>query len=203
MEKKRAIELLGAVFIALIFLTSYAAFSSSSTNAGAKTTTTVPVSTYYATSSAQANITSYGQVLEMNVSCGNASAVGSSISGILTAMQRNGSISNFYSSSPGHILVYLGNYTAYAAYQSIAGKLGQSAACVAFSSQASAQLPARITFHVALTKSSFIVPIPSSQRGVTLPVALGTGTGRYVNVSVAALITENGTVYGNMSVTKA
>ena len=161
------------------------------------------VQTYYATAQAKANITSYGQVLAVNVSCANATGVESSISSLLTVMERNGSVSNFYSPSPGQILVQLGNYTAYGAYAYLAGRIGAGASCASFASQATVQLPASMPFRIPLAKSTLTVEIPSGQRSFVLPVVLSAGMVRSVNVSVAALVTETGAVYGNMTVTRA
>lgn len=200
MEKKRMVELVGALFIAIIFLTSYAAFSSSGTRPSANNTAPAQAQTYYATGRTQANITSYGQVLSVNVSCSNATAVMSSLNRLLTAMEGNGSVSNFYSPMQGRILVQLGNYTAYKVYSLLSAGIGSGAACTSFTSQASVLLPARMSFMIPLAKSSYTVMIPGSQRSVTLPITLSNSTGKAINVSVAALITTNGTIYGSMSV---
>ena len=202
MEKKRMIELVGALFIAMIFLTSYAAFSNSGSRPSANTTAPVQVQTYYATGRTQANITSYGQVLAVNVSCSNSTAVSSSLNRMLAAMESNGSVSNFYSPMQGRILVQLGNYTAYKAYSLLAVGIGPGAACTSFASQASVLLPARMSFMIPLAKSSYTVLIPGSQRSVTLPITLNSIMGKSINVSVAALITTNGTIYGSMSVVR-
>jgi hypothetical protein len=200
LEKRRMIELIGALFVAVIFLTSYAAFAGGGARAYGNATTTARVRTYYVTGRAQANITSYGQVLEANVSCKNATSVESLMNGLLAAMERNGSVSNFYSPSQGHILVQLANYTAYKVYGLLSAGIGPSAACTNFTTQANAQLPARITFSLPASKSGFAIAIPSSQRSFTLPIALGSVTNSIINVSVATLVTENGTIYGSISV---
>ena len=118
------IELLAAIFIAVIFISSYAAYGANLGNGGAAggsgqnrsaTTTIPPVG-----GKARASIASYGTVLDVNVSCANATRVASSLNGYLNALESNGSIGNFYSPENNQVLVQLGNLTAPRLYGALA-----------------------------------------------------------------------------------
>jgi hypothetical protein len=193
LEKKKAAELAAAIFIAVIFVSSYAAYGGSFGNQGAgggagansnATTTIPPVS-----GSARASIVSYGTVLDVNVSCANASAVASSLNGYLNALESNGSISNFYSPENSEVLVQLGSYNASRLYGALAGRLGANAACTSFAAQATVQLPS------IMNVTGGRIRIPSSLRNYPLGLKLSNNMSSSVGVSVLALIAANGTAY--------
>jgi hypothetical protein len=194
LEKKKLIELLAAVFIAVIFVSSYAAFGNS--GGIAKTSTTTIPGTIQIHGSAQGSIVSYGDVLDVNVSCANASAVSGSLSGYLAALEKNGSIDNFYSPADNEVLVQTGNYSLLKAYGAIAAKLGRNANCTGFAAtQATVQIPSAInaTYEGGAAK----IPIPNALRNYTRQVALSKGMSNSIGVSVYALVTQNGTIFNN------
>ncbi len=199
MEKKKLTELLAAIFIAVVFLSSYAAFGANSGGAGAKTSTTTIPGTIQVHGSASASIVSYGTVLDANVSCANAGAVASSLNTFLSALERNGSISNFYSPEDSEVLLELGNYTAAEAYGALAARLGRNASCTSFSAtQATVQLPS--SMNVTYGTGSVRITIPPGLRNYTRQVRLSGAMGSGVNVSVYALVTNNGTIFNSQIV---
>jgi hypothetical protein len=193
LDKKKTMELVAAIFIAVIFVSSYAAYGgnfgnsgqASNSGANANATTTIPP----VSGSARASIVSYGTVLDVNVSCANASAVASSLNGYLNALESNGSISNFYSPENSEILVQLGSYSATALYGALSGRLGKNAACTSFASQATVQLPS------IMNVTGGKIRIPGSLRNYPLGLKLSNNMSSSVGVSVLALIAENGTAY--------
>ncbi len=187
------IELLAAIFIAVIFISSYAAYGANLGNGGAAggsgqnrsaTTTIPPVG-----GKARAGIASYGTVLDVNVTCANATRVASSLNGYLNALESNGSIGNFYSPENNQVLVQLGNLTAPRLYGALAARLGSNATCTGFTTQATLLLPG--TLNTTYGK----VRIPTALRSYPIGLALSNTTGGNVSVSVLALVARNGTAY--------
>ena len=92
------IEFVGALFVAVIFLTSYAAFSGNSSRNTTSTTSTV--ATYYAVGSTNAAITGYNSTLFVNVSCKGIlqNQTVNRINAVATQLENNGSVLTYSSS---------------------------------------------------------------------------------------------------------
>lgn len=206
MERKSLLELVGSIFVALIFLSSYLAFSNNNSGTqggGGNVKTTTVGQTFYSTGTAVANVSSYGQVLIINSSCANASAIMTHLSDLMISYESNGSVGNFYSTSGDQMIVQIGNESAYALYRSLSSAIGANAsACTTFGSQASVQLPARVSLYVPDAKSSVTVTVPNSIRNYAVRLAFSANLTVKVNVTVTALLFQNGTVY-NMTVTRS
>ena len=200
MERKNLIELLGSLFVALIFLTSYAAYGISNSKAKVAATTTAPP-TFYAEADTNATIKSYGQILMLNVSCANATGVETRLNNLLLSYEQNNTVSNFYSPQNNQFVID-DNSNSYAIYNSMLAGLKENSTCVDFVAQGQGELRSTIVFYVAYAKSNVTVSVPDSLRGFSTPLTLSGNILSKLNVSVATLITANGTIYGNMTVTR-
>ncbi len=203
MERKKLIELVGSIFVALIFLSSYAAFGNVSPSNSNGTTTLRPSQTVYATANGNAIITSYGGVMNINVLCSNVTSVSNSLNSELQVLERNGSVSNFYSQQAAQILVQAGNTSTYPLFLLLYKDTGTYASCTNFTSTANVKLPNRMTFYIPSQSTSAIISIPSDMQAYSLPVELHRNMSDTINVTASALLTLNGSIYGSMRVTQA
>ncbi len=194
-------EIVGSIFVAIIFLTSYAAFgSNSSTNNGATTATTSIPQTVYATATSTAALLSYGQVININVACSKSQNVSSKLNDVLDLMEKNGSVSNFYSEESSQVLVQAANNQTYGIYQAISQGIGSGANCTTFTAQANIELPSQINFFFPENNEHQVLVLPGSVRKQAVQASLSQYTGNTINVSISTLVTVNGSIYGNMSI---
>lgn len=195
MEKKKLIELVAAIFIAVIFISSYAAFGGNSGPAAKATTTTVP-QLVYVSGAAKADVVSYGKGININVMCPDSSAINSSLETFLVSLTSNGLVSG---SGIGLQTIELGNATAPEMYSILAAKLGKNATCTQIvATQATVELPSRI--NVTYAGGSTAIFIPPSQRNYTEALNLTNSTGQKIGVWVETFVTENnGMVTGRIS----
>lgn len=203
MEKKKLAQAIGAIFVALIFLSSYATMGSK--GGGSTPTTTVPqVQTVYATARGAATVASYGSVMEINISCANVTTVFDKINSILSSMQSNGTIANFYYQQASQILVQAGSASnsSFTLYKQLANAIGDGFVCTTFSSSAGIQLPNTMRFYAPIAKTDLLINIPADRKSYTVPFIFTSNLSKTINVSVSALITVNGTLFGNMTVIK-
>lgn len=200
MEKKKLIELVGSIFVAVIFLTSYAAFGSNSNGSNTATTTAPQQQTIFAKAYGTVNITSYGSELNVNISCSNVTNVSARLNSELADMEKNGSVSNFYAQQASQILVQAGNLSSYKIFQILSQKINESKACTGFGASANIQLPSSMSFHISGQKSGYIITIPSDQRSYALQIMLTQNAIRRINVSVSGLLSVNGSVSGSLVV---
>lgn len=205
MEKKKIIELISSIFVAVIFLTSYAAFGNV-VGAPRTTTTTANTQTLYASVQGAANVISFGPALSISISCLNTTSVSSKINAILVSLQENGSVGSFYSQEAAQVLVEAGNMSSYNIYSLLARGIDDNVSCTGFSSSANIELPASMNFYVHPQDSyqgGYInLTIPESLRRASVPAQFIQNMSKSVNVSVAVLLTTNGSIYGNLSVKK-
>jgi len=201
MEKTSLFKLLGAIFIAIIFLASYAAFGGNSSAPSRQTTTvtSIPYLPQYGATEVNASITGYSPVFSIYTVC-NSADIQNALNSMLNKLEKNGSISNYYSPDNTTVSVQAGSMNASSTYSYISKMLNQSALnCTRFSAQATVALPNRIGFKV--NGYSFVAVIPQQQDFYTVPVYINSTVHKSALVKVAALFTPNGTIYGNMSVT--
>ena len=195
------IELIGSIFVAVIFITSYAAFGGGGL-AGNATTTAQPLQTVYAVAQGAANIISYGSTMNINVSCSNVTYVSKQINDLLANLESNNSISYFYSQQLGQIMIQSGKEGVYANYNSISSYISANASCTGFTSSATVTIPKTMNFYAPLEKVSTIVAIPGNMRNYSISIKFLKNMSNTLNVSVSALLTLNGSIYGNLSVQK-
>jgi len=202
--RKKLIELIGSVFVALIFLSSYAAFGNTA-QSQSNATATVPVQTFYAVAEANATIQSYGSVMNISISCANASRaanaanitnIADELKGALAQLESNGSVANFYSSQENQILVQAGSANAYSLFLRLSKGIGSGVACTRFSGTANITLPSAIGFTVLPQKIKVIVELPQSLQSYSLPVTFAENMSGTLRVLVDAYLEPNSTIYG-------
>ncbi len=203
LERKKLIELIGSVFVALIFLTSYAAFGGGAPGNSTGTTTLTPSQTFYAVANGNATITSYSSVMNIDILCANVSNVSSRISTALQALEKNGSVSNFYSQQAAQMLVQAGNLTTHALFLLLYNDSGSGAACTQFTSTANVKLPRNLTFYLPSQGNSAIISIPSSMQAYSVPITLSLNMSSVMKITASTLLTANGTIYGGIRVQQA
>lgn len=192
LEKKKLIELLAAIFIAVIFVSSYAAFGAGQGSAPSQGATTTVQGTEIS-GVAVASVVSYGRILDVNVTCGNASAVTANAEALMNSLMGNGSVESSNPVADNEISVLLGNYTATEAYNALATDLGSNAACTrVVATEATVQLPSAVS--VIYGGGSIKIAIPADLRNYTEPIRLSNATGGKVGVAVAMLVSNSGTI---------
>lgn len=204
MERKKLIELIGSVFVAAIFLSSYAAFGSVAPGGTASGATSVPPSqTFYATASGNATITSYSGVMNVNIACENISSVSSRLNAALQLLERNGSVNNFYSQRATQILVQAGNLSTYPLYLLLYNDTGTYSACINFTTTANIRLPDHMTFYIPSEGSKAIIAIPAGMQMYSVPLTLSRNMSSTMNVTASTILALNGSIYSTVRVSQA
>ena len=200
MNRKKTIEFLGALFVAVIFLTSYAAFSS---NSPANTTSTSSVvATYYAVGSANGTIAGYNSTLYVNVSCRGAlgNQTINRINAIATDLENNGSVLT-YSSSGNSFQIGPQSMNSKSIYSHIYSSISpNSTSCTGFSTIATVDLPSYIEMNVQ--GQSIKVAVPGRLSSQQISMQLNQSMPSAIPLRIAALITQNGTIYGSPSISR-
>ncbi len=194
------IEFVGALFVAAIFLTSYAAFSGNSSRNTTSTTSTV--ATYYAVGSTNAAITGYNSTLFVNVSCKGIlqNQTVNRINAVATQLENNGSVLT-YSSSGNNFQIGPQNMNSKDIYDYIYAKLGSNSTnCTVFSTTATVELPGLIQMDIQ--GQSITANVPYSVALQQISLKLNQSMPSSLPFRVAALVTANGTVYGSPSITR-
>jgi hypothetical protein len=188
MEKnkgKKLIMFVGALFVAVIFLSSYM----TSSNSPGTTTSTKPQNTYLAIGKAPAAITGYGSSAYVSLSNQSNGTI-ESLNKTLSELEANGSISNYILVGNGY-QVALSGISAYALQQSIRNITALSHSDLA--ATAYLLLPSNEILYV----NSYSVNVALGRRNYSIGITGLKPVGSYLNVSVFALITANGSVYNN------
>lgn len=191
------IELIGMIFVAAIFLSSYAAFGSNSPSGGATTTVNQSQLVYAQTPNpVLAQLLGYNNTMQASVSCSNATQASSTLTGILANMTKNGTVANFQPESSTVTLIEAGNESGYALYQMLGSALGPYANCTSFSTTAEIELPSTLKVVVAGVSGTGTVQVPSSLAHTFVSAKLYNGTTNTISVYAYMLITPNYTIYG-------
>ncbi len=178
--------LLGALFVALIFLSSYI---SSSNIAGATSTTTKAPATYLAIGASKATITGYSAGAYIALHNQSNSTI-ELLNATLSVMETNGSISNYIRIGDNY-QVTLSGIDAYALQQNI--RAVPALALSNITASAHLLLPSNAILYV----NSYPVNIMFNRRNYSASITRLKSVGSIINVSVFALITANGSVYNN------
>ena len=191
-KKKRILLFLGSLFVAVIFLSSYASFGSSMSHS--TTTTTVgAVRTYPAFGSSSANIIGYGPAAFVRLNS-STMATTDQITKLLSKMETNGSINSYIGSNQSYE-VYVASIDAYSLQNILQSALNNSVG-MNVSSDANLLLPSNITLH----SNGYSFTAHLSNRNYSMNMTTLKAIGTPLNVSVSALVTANGTVYKNQLV---
>ena len=203
MERKKLIELIGAVFIAVIFLSSYVSLSIFTNS---KTTTTVLQNTVFASGFTNTIITGYGQIVNINVQCSNSMVsdnTSSFIGNAMTGLENNDSISNYYTIGD-KITVQSGTKNAYQIYNYTKKELTYASDnCTSFSGTGMVALPQVMPMSIGNPPSTYSIVIPNSSRVYYLPLTFSSNMRLKVRVKVNTLVNSTGYVYGNITVVRA
>jgi hypothetical protein len=186
-----------AIFIAIIFISSYVSLTNY--NSQQATTTTVP-QTAVAQGVVQARLTGYGGPMYFLINSKNTTIVSESSNVIisnLTVLEVNNSVLDFYQTGR-NISVAPENMSAFQVYSFIKGKLNQTLTNdTAAYATAYLELPSLINLTVGTQKVQ--VAVPSSYLNQSVPLAMTYPTGSDVRLKILTDITANGTVYGQMN----
>jgi hypothetical protein len=202
MERKRLMQFIFALFIAVIFVTSYAAFDNfgGAQNAAANKSQQAPP-TVYAAGLANATLTNYTQSLNITVLCKNGSAnLTGRINNLLGVLETNGSVASYVPFGDNDTVLD-GNANTLSLYDYISSRTNTTALpCVYYNTGGVVYLPASIKLSVEGQSATLQL---GNKRTYVVPVRLTSNLSATLKVRVAALLTANGSVYGNLSVTKA
>ncbi len=184
-KRKKMMLFLGAMVVGVMFVTSYAAFGN---NGSAPTSsTTITQSTYPVFGSANAVVTGYGSSLSVtlvNQSADNA------LNSTLSALESNGTITNFIPTSNGFIVYAPGN-APYTVQQAFYSSLPPNS--IALNGSESVSIPSRMVLYYYGTAINVYTNITN----FSVPAQMLKPTGANVPVSVQALVLPNGNVYNN------
>jgi len=192
MERKELTKLLLSLFTVIIFITSYFTFSNYNPMKNAATTT-IP-QTFPAFGNANATIIGYGNTASISIKC-NLSEINNELPSILTNLEGNSSINNFYTPSSNLTLVYLGDMDPKELLQYLKRSLSNYSSCIEVSADTKLLLPKAINFKI--NTQLYSIPTPNSSREITINMPISNKT--YINLRILALITMNGSIY-NMSI---
>jgi len=192
MERKELTKLLLSIFTVIIFITSYFTFSNYNPMKNAATTT-IP-QTFPAFGNANATIIGYGNTASISIKC-NLSEINNELPSILTNLEGNSSINNFYTPSSNLTLVYLGDMDPKELLQYLKRSLSNYSSCIEVSADTKLLLPKAINFKI--NTQLYSIPTPNSSREITINMPISNKT--YINLRILALITMNGSIY-NMSI---
>ncbi len=197
MDKKRLTELALALFVGIIFISSYVSLTNYNTQSA---TTTIP-GTAYAQGLAVVAISGYGSPLYLNVSCSNAALENRTIGIVtsnLTALESNSSVLDFFATGK-NISVAAQNMSAYGIYSFITGKVGPNASeCIKGYAVAFLSLPPLI--NVTVGSQGLQVPVPHKYANQSVFTAINKTIGTKLSVKVSMLLTQNGSIYGPLSI---
>jgi hypothetical protein len=182
---KKLAMFLGALFVAAIFLSSYL----SSSNSSGSTTSTKPSTAYLATGTAKATVTGYGSDAFFKLA-NQSNSTAANVSSLLSRLEENGSISNYYHTTEGY-QVALSSMNAYALQQSVRNITTQAYSNVTVTTYL--LMPANVELYV----NNYPLTVPLSRRNYSISLTGVRPVGSYLNVSVLAFVTANGSVYNN------
>lgn len=204
MDRNKIIVSLASLFLVVIFISAYAFSNTNYNPSGPKQTTTVlPSELYFAVGYANATITGYGNVMYVNATCREplANYTLNSLNNTLNTLENNNSIFSFYTTGR-KVAIDAGTLNGTSLYNYLYSRLNASEEnCSLFSVTALAMLPKVVSMEIQTQK--FQVAMPNSSRNFSIPVLLNKTAVSKVEVKVSALLTQNATVYGNVSVSGA
>ncbi len=189
MAKKRITTFLLSLFVAIIFIGSYAAFNNNSTFGTSSASTTVQSGqTYFVTGTTNAVVTGYGDAADVLIS-GNTSAT-TAVGNVLQAMQANGSISSYFPYGSGYN-VFLNTINAYSLEQALDN--ATTANTVSVNATSYVTLPRTVLMYYNTQQ----IRVSLSDQNYTMTILPLQMVGSNVSVSVRALVTVNGSIYNN------
>ncbi len=192
-KKKKTFIFLGTLFVVIMFLSGVAAFGNN--NVQSQSTTTVSsVRTVPVFGSANAIVLGYSDYAVVSLGTQNQTSL-AAVNRTLLALERNGSVTAYFSSGPRSFEVNLGTMNAYALQQLFLSRL-QTRNSIGVNATTYVLMPQTIIAY----NNNAPVKIALSQLNYSISISPLPGVGSPLNVSVKALIALNGSVYQNQVV---
>ncbi|MGC8710021.1 MAG: hypothetical protein ACP5RF_00170 [Candidatus Micrarchaeia archaeon] len=202
MNKKQLLQLIGSLFVAVIFVASYTSMSNNAlpaqNNPSRQTTT---IGTVYGYSFANATVTGYGSTATLSIGCNSVTQmnISSEISSMLIALGKNNSVSNYYSPASNVTLVYMGRMNMTQFYGYVSNSIGSNdMSCTSIQTDADVLLPSTLNFYV--NSQAFQVTVPNSMRTQKVAVFMHKNMNDTLRLKIYMLVAANGSIYGNMSI---
>lgn len=200
MVNKRAAEIVLAIFVAAIFLSSYASLAGTNSNTQSSTTTVVAVpQTFYGVGYANATFEGYNNTLTMVYLCNDSSIYSGSASNLLTGLEINNSIFSYFSSG-NNVTVQTNSMDLTSLRSYLVDNMNVSENCLTFYYRADILLPSTVT--MSISGKQYNIPITQSMNHYSLMVPYNSSTNKNIRVKIAALVEQNGTIY-NLNVTRS
>ncbi len=184
-KRKKTILFIGTVIVAIMFVTSYAAFG----NNGIPTTstTTQRQTTYYSTGTSNAAVTGYGSsisVVLLNKSASN------TLNSTISQLEANNTITNFIPTSRGYVLYAPGN-APYVVQQAFLSSLPVNS----ISLNGSERVVIPNSFILFYYGSA--IHVYTNVTNFTVTVSKLSPIGASTRVNIQALVLPNGQIYNN------
>lgn len=197
MQTKQIAELLLALLIGVIFISSYV----STTDYNSQTSTTTVPATAYGQSITKVTLAAYSNPMYVNVACKNSSIQNSTMNLVqsnLTALESNDSVLQFYATGT-NVSIAAENMTPLQIYTYLQGKAGTNAsACLRGYATARLELPSYVNVTVGTQKAGIYLPQSDLNTSIVLP--MNNSIGSKLSAKLSMFITSNATVYGPVSV---
>lgn len=190
---RNIVLLLGAIFVAGIFLSSYASFNDNNLGNSSTTTTIKSVQTVYAAGNANAIITNYSDIAYVSLN-NNSNATSNTVTSLLSTLEADGSVQNYiYTNSSFEVV--LANLSAYGLQQMVFNQTRSNTINVGATTDI--MLPTNVTLYYTGATSSTPITIPLTKRNYTVYMKNIKSIGTKIPVGISALLARNGTVYNN------
>lgn len=188
-KRKSIVMLIGSLFVAIIFLTSYAAFSNNVSTKTSTATTIKSTRTFFVSGNSTAIIKSYSNIAFVRLV--NQTNSTSRVESVLSKLQSNGTVSNFVYTNQTYEVFLLA--TDPYSFKQILINQTQLTNSLNVSSIAYVALPQNVT----LFYNTVPVPITQTAKNYSILLSNLKGVNTSINITVSALVAPNGTVYNN------
>jgi hypothetical protein len=194
-KTKRLIFFIGAIFVGIIFLTSYAAFghnNTTSNDSSSSSTILKSVQTVFATGKTNGTITNYSAVAYVTP-LGLSNSSKNNLSAFMSQLQENGTLDNYVLTNNTY-QVYLSNLSAYRLQQLLYNKFNSNNS-VSVTATADLMVPQSVNLYYS--NSSPPINVALTSKNYTVSLTGLKSIGMKVNLTVSALITTQGSVFNN------
>jgi hypothetical protein len=189
-KRKQLVFLVGSILVAVIFLSSYAAFGNNGT-ATASTTTVKAQTTYFATGSSNGTITNYSDVATLTL-YNSSNTLKTSVINLISHLEANGTVQN-YAASNGSYEIVLASISPYDLQQFLYNKTNSTSNSLGIAATSYVELPQNITLYY----TNVPVPVYLTNRNYSIYLQRVKPIGSKINVSISALLAKNGSIYQN------
>lgn len=205
MNRKKIIEAIIAIFIGLLFISSYLTIG----NVGGGQKTPSPPTqnitkpqTIFAFGNANVMVSGYNNTLVIDVSCNSSLQAGATaeVGNLISELQQNNSIADYYGF--GNIsTIQPGKMDALHIYTYMTSKFNASVTnCTKFATPVSVLLPPQVNLYIS--PQYYLLAVPQNLRTRQLDLFLTNNLSSTIPVKVTATVTLNGTIY-QLNITRA